>query len=1040
MELKFKNIIIIILIFIIGAITIFWFKNNSYIMGGDAPFMGFPYEIIKSLLTSWTNKYFLGISTTTYTNESFPYLTFWALFKILGFKLLTVEKIWQFCLTISTGFSFYYLIKSFYPKLKTPAMALAVLYYMVCPFVFVLYTPPSNSLILSLIFTPLLLGLIHNLFQNNNKKYIYLIALSSTLLIGLGVNIPTLITSFLPSFIYIFLKAIKFKKNIEPFKKLLLATIYSFIINSFWIGQLLLSFNSKNVVATVDPSWLARTSSDATLFNILRSLGYWSFNELSTAFGSPYTIYSGIYNTIFYYVLSAILFLIILLSIFNRKKYYWFFVVVFICAIFMAKGPNAPFGNIFIWCYEHIPYFNIFREPWTKFTNSILLSGSILFGLGLDFIYNKIINIKKSKIITNTIIFIVTLIVAYTIVMYSLPFFNGKIIPTDRGNYPGTLADVPNYYIELIGWINNNSDIKRVILLPGNIFYQIHLFWGPDGYYGADPIYENTTQSTVSINPGGGYIVPKLSEKILTSVYEKISCLDNNFNVEKAFSLLRTNYILLRNDLDWEQLGSVSKKNNPQKISEYIQNKLNTEQEKTFGIIDKNVLQKDEWFNELLKTNSWLDGAPANVVYKINDIQLENEINVKTTNTIVDNQITDFADIISLPMLKTDTNLTFMDNDVNNSNNLKKVNSDFIDLINIQNFSYNKQTYNYDYDLKLDNAANSNLFIKIKENIDNNYILKINGKEYSTDNLSSGWNKIGNVELGNNNKIEYSVKDTSKIDSTNIIKNGDFSSKTDGWELIDTTEGKIGNNKIEAQTTDNNSVIVSTSGHDAGLRQIIENLSTEDYYLLNFDYKNISGDQPDASMEFLSGDDKSLNVTDIENLNSGNSWNNKAYIFKPESAKMLLYFYATDNDTNHTKNEYKNISLVKLPKSNIKDLVFYSQQETNTNSPTVQVTKNSTFLQEYEVKISNASSGYILNFMQSYDKGWKAEIVEDKKYKPDHIVSQGYANGWVIDKTGDYTVKIYYFPQKIILCLFGVSLLSIIFVIIQSLRKHEKKK
>jgi hypothetical protein len=60
--------------------------------------------------------------------------------------------------------------------------------------------------------------------------------------------------------------------------------------------------------------------------------------------------------------LSLILFSLACLTVFIRRdKYTIFFAVSALVAVFVAKGPNPPFGYLFVWAWLNIPYFAVFR-------------------------------------------------------------------------------------------------------------------------------------------------------------------------------------------------------------------------------------------------------------------------------------------------------------------------------------------------------------------------------------------------------------------------------------------------------------------------------------------------------------------------------------------------------------------------------------------------------------------------------------------------------------------------------------------------------
>ncbi len=101
--------------------------------------------------------------------------------------------------------------------------------------------------------------------------------------------------------------------------------------------------------------------------------------------------------------------------------------------------------------------------------------------------------------------------------------------------------------------------------------------------------------------------------------------------------------------------------------------------------------------------------------------------------------------------------------------------------------------------------------------------------------------------------------------------------------------------------------------------------------------------------------------------------------------------------------------------------------ETGSSLPDITTEKISPV--EYKVTIKNAAQPYVLAFLQSYNTKWQASINGNPVDNKNHFVANNYANGWTIDKTGDYTIRIYYTPQLV----FRRVAIADIFIIIISI-------
>lgn len=87
---------------------------------------------------------------------------------------------------------------------------------------------------------------------------------------------------------------------------------------------------------------------------------------------------------------------------------------------------------------------------------------------------------------------------------------------------------------------------------------------------------------------------------------------------------------------------------------------------------------------------------------------------------------------------------------------------------------------------------------------------------------------------------------------------------------------------------------------------------------------------------------------------------------------------------------------------------------------------------KYRVSVKNNSGTFLLVFSELYDKDWKAYInnpTESVKFNQipseNHIIVNGYANGWVVENPGDLEIVIEFWPQKLLYIGLLVSSISI---------------
>ena len=106
-------------------------------------------------------------------------------------------------------------------------------------------------------------------------------------------------------------------------------------------------------------------------------------------------------------------------------------------------------------------------------------------------------------------------------------------------------------------------------------------------------------------------------------------------------------------------------------------------------------------------------------------------------------------------------------------------------------------------------------------------------------------------------------------------------------------------------------------------------------------------------------------------------------------------------------------------------LILERNYNTNTNT---KVDWHKVNAAEYRVNITKENdTSELLVFSELYNSGWSAKYA-DNNYIPEsnHLLVNGYANAWVLDKPGNYDLFIRYQPQQLLNMSYKVSLLSIV--------------
>ncbi|MCL5434982.1 MAG: hypothetical protein M1405_01190 [Patescibacteria group bacterium] len=150
-------------------------------------------------------------------------------------------------------------------------------------------------------------------------------------------------------------------------------------------------------------------------------------------------------------------------SMSNEQKagsYVLFFALLGLLGAFLAKGANEPFGGIYLWMFDHIPGFIMFRDP-TKWYTLVAISYSILIPFSAwniyGFLKSKIKN-QKSKIYNVQNIFLV--VIVFCLLYLIRPALFGQLTGTFK------TISIPNDYVKLEQFLSSQNNFSRTLWVP----------------------------------------------------------------------------------------------------------------------------------------------------------------------------------------------------------------------------------------------------------------------------------------------------------------------------------------------------------------------------------------------------------------------------------------------------------------------------------------------------------------------------------------------------------------------------------------------
>ena len=322
---------------------------------------------------------------------------------------------------------------------------------------------------------------------------------------------------------YIVVYILAYKKNVK-----------SVIANTFILGILSLPLFSLFFVSLyntfVNGAVTVNTTGGETFGALRGSLLYPLFMWFSWGI---YTVWEprNIFTFYrYYYTLPSLLspfviYFLIIYGVMKGKKnlLIYLFLILFLLMVFVIKGSQPPYGNVFLHLIDNFPLFRIFRSPDNK------------FGFGIVFTLSILLLLVSRKFRKPLFVILISLVV----LIQGFPLFSGVAI---KGENTTTSTDriisVPSEYKSLIEFLNSSTDpYGYVLVFPPQEFGFFNLGEN-EGHVGQD-------------------LLPKYSELPFIYLSEYSSMLSDTYTILRN-SISRNDltildrfpvkYIVIRND------------------------------------------------------------------------------------------------------------------------------------------------------------------------------------------------------------------------------------------------------------------------------------------------------------------------------------------------------------------------------------------------------------------------------------------------------------------------------------------------------------
>lgn len=624
-------------LFVFLILVILFFSLGNFLRGGGES--GLPFYNFRRMFSlseySWSSS---GLGNVLSIGVASKPL-YWVLMLLQNLKISStnLENLFFVFISLSSVGAVFLLMKELFPDVKKGYVVLACIVYCFNPFTAInVWNRFLYNYMVFWAIMPLALFLFIKGLKMGNYVYAILTSLSTVLFSYAFTSIPfNLILWFV--FLYTAAFFVYAKKQCFSFAiKYFFITVICFLLfNFWWISQFISSLYASSFSAGYD--YFSTTGNISSLITISQKHGN-VLNLITLLPGDFSTYWMEYYKAPIFFEI-VLFFSFVILFMIKQLKTKWqtlYLGGLFIVSIFLMKGTNPPFGELFGYFFSHVPALQVFRNPFEKFGFILSLSYSVLFG----YVVGEFIKRVESDRVKKYFLIFTSL---YAILFLGYPFWTKRVF-TSGNVLEGSRSyevKVPSYYKETNEWLLKQESNFRFVSLPID---------GEGMTYTWEKPYSGVELSTTLFDtPNISFNTTIPYYNVFVSEFSKYQLSDKAFSFYPFASVKN---ILVREDVDYQERRIA----NPKTVLKRLEGnkKMAEKVYKNGALTVYDLNQKYIWpkiytTNNLLVTNSsdlfmasqYIDDFPMNksAIFNYNGNLEELEKKLKNKAVIFPNKV-----------------------------------------------------------------------------------------------------------------------------------------------------------------------------------------------------------------------------------------------------------------------------------------------------------------------------------------------------------------------------------------------------------------
>jgi len=388
---------------------------------------------------------------------------------------------------------------------------------------------------------PLLAAAILCLGQSFRLRNVMLLLLAAIVTAEIGANAAGALLAFVTALILAVAGARELRM---PLSRLTAPCAMLIGLNGYWIVSTIhyvIADGARIAASEYALRWgestLRAISDSASPGNVVRLVSTWEWLHADEA-GRAYTPFAPMFShsrlLFSASFLPASLALVGAIAYPRRLSPYALCALVF---LFLMKGTAPPLGGLYDFLYHHLPGFQVFRDPYTKFGIGVVPALAILAAFGVQFLSTRV---DSAAYRTAVVAACVALILVTPYHYWTGHMFKREGYPMDD------YVVMPPGYAALANYLNEQHDQKgRVIVFPFSpALSYTALRWG---FVGPDPLRFMIARPTV-------FEVNGFADPYVGIAFHNID--RSNNALRRAADRLSVKYIVVHRDVDTAFYGA----------------------------------------------------------------------------------------------------------------------------------------------------------------------------------------------------------------------------------------------------------------------------------------------------------------------------------------------------------------------------------------------------------------------------------------------------------------------------------------------------